>query len=246
MDGKHVLCQPLFFSWVGNGQELVNLGDYVVSEKKENAVNIHLRYAAFAIVCMLGLAGCGEEVQTYTVANTPEAPSPADADAPPGGMGMGMGSGMGMGMAPSAIPTDRPVQWSSPEEWQELPAGGMRLASYKFEGDSGAADISVIALSGDGGGLVQNINRWRGQVGLPPASAEEIQADIENIPVTGGTVTFAELRGPEGGNGILGGLLEYGGQTWFFKMTAPDSLITKQKETFRKWLESVEVSETTE
>jgi hypothetical protein len=205
-------------------------------------VNIHLRYGAFAIICTLALAGCGEEVETYTVANAPEAPGSAGAEAP----GTGMGSGMGMGMGAAASQTDRPVQWSSPAEWQELPAGGMRLASFKFEGDAGVADISVIALSGDGGGLVQNINRWRGQVGLSPASAEEIETEIENIPVSGGTVTFVELRGPEGGNGILGGLLESGGQTWFFKMTAPDSLITEQKETFRNWLESVEVSETAE
>lgn len=193
---------------------------------------VHLQYKTFLgmLACACLVAGCGPEVETYSVARQDEGTArPAVAPGMPGGTSN----------APAAASG---VRWGSPEQWQELPASGMRLGSFQVESDAGTGDVSVIVLAGDGGGLVSNINRWRGQIGLAPATEEEIRAGIEEIEIQGGTVLFVELRGPDGGDGILGGLLDWEGQTWFFKMTAPDAMITENHDIFRAWLQTVEVS----
>ena len=50
----------------------------------------------------------------------------------------------------------------------------MRLASFDVPYSLGAGDLSVMVLAGDGGGIQANINRWRGQINLPPQTLNEI------------------------------------------------------------------------
>ena len=43
------------------------------------------------------------------------------------------------------------------------------LAEFSITGTNGAkADVNVAEMGGEGGGLLANVNRWRGQLGLPP------------------------------------------------------------------------------
>ena len=56
----------------------------------------------------------------------------------------------------------------------------MRLASYSIAYDNLFADVSVTNFSGDGGGIEQNVNRWRRQLNLEPQSIELIEKDIQN------------------------------------------------------------------
>ncbi len=44
----------------------------------------------------------------------------------------------------------------------------MRVASFEVSENGKTADVSVIPLGGMAGGDLANVNRWRGQVGLPP------------------------------------------------------------------------------
>jgi cysteinyl-tRNA synthetase len=41
------------------------------------------------------------------------------------------------------------------------------------------AEVAVTVFPGTVGGLTANVNRWRGQIGLPPASEADIQAQIQ-------------------------------------------------------------------
>ena len=72
----------------------------------------------------------------------------------------------GMDM-PGGVAKDPSVVGEVPESWQPGRVSSMRLASYALKTDDGAAaDISLISLAGTAGGVLDNINRWRGQVGL--------------------------------------------------------------------------------
>ena len=55
----------------------------------------------------------------------------------------------------------------------------MRLASYSIPYDGKVADVSITNFSGDGGGLLLNINRWRKQLGLEAISIEVLENNIE-------------------------------------------------------------------
>src|SRR5436189_2459416 len=59
------------------------------------------------------------------------------------------------------------IRWKTPENWTEVPPSSMRYASFSAPAEDGAkVDISVVTFPGDGGNDADNINRWRGQIGL--------------------------------------------------------------------------------
>ncbi len=77
-------------------------------------------------------------------------------------------------MAPAAtagpISHEGQPNWQVPAGWQEVAAGQFLVAKFNISGDGGAtAAVNVSSSPGDGGGLAANVNRWRGQLGLPPA-----------------------------------------------------------------------------
>ena len=47
-------------------------------------------------------------------------------------------------------------------------------------GDGGAtAAVNVSSSAGEGGGLIGNVNRWRGQLGLAPLSEAEVNQSVD-------------------------------------------------------------------
>ena len=70
--------------------------------------------------------------------------------------------------------------WVKPESWIEFEGSSMRLASFHVPYSYGLGELSLFILDGDGGGLVANVNRWRGQVGLPTQTLIEINASADN------------------------------------------------------------------
>ena len=56
----------------------------------------------------------------------------------------------------------------------------MRLATYEMQGPAGPVEIAISQFPGDVGGMLANINRWRGQVGLAPVTEPEIAGLIES------------------------------------------------------------------
>ena len=82
--------------------------------------------------------------------------------------------------------------FTTPEGWRRVrSSSSMRLLSYKMGEQT---ECSVIALGGDGGGLLPNLNRWRGQVGHPEIAEEDL-ASMEQVQVFGAATPLLELRG---------------------------------------------------
>lgn len=134
------------------------------------------------------------------------------------------------------------LTWTAPDNWEEQTAGGMRRGSFAITGENGAkADLSVIAFPGDAGGLAANLNRWRGQIGLPTLTADEVQASIEHIDTPAFHVDFVNYLGVSQGvpTRIAGAILNHGNESWFFKLMGPDELVASQIEAFRNFLQTV-------
>jgi hypothetical protein len=132
-----------------------------------------------------------------------------------------------------------PFVWSAPPGWEAQPLAPMRLGSYRVRGlDGTSADISITALAGDAGGLLENLNRWREQVELPPWSRAEMSAQLRHLDVGPLHFEVVDFRGPTG-QAILGGILFRDGQTWFFKFTGPVALAAEQREPFIDFLRSI-------
>lgn len=155
--------------------------------------------------------------------------------------------------APAAMPADAQpsgdLSWKAPAEWQAVPASGMRLASFAFQGKNGSkADISVVALPGMAGGELANINRWRGQLGLEPMNESGMAAHSQKIKSKAGELLVVDFTGTDpkgqisGKARMLGAILSLRGKQWFFKVMGEDPVVAQAKPSFLQFIRSLRAS----
>lgn len=191
------------------------------------------------------LAGCDRgNVEVVTVPK--ENPATPVAALPPGhpepGMGMGSAaSAANMGMDPAMRPK---LSYKTPDGWTEVNPGSVRVASFKISKDGRQADMSVVPLSGAAGGDLANVNRWRGQVGLEPVTAEALKASAEKVEIAGGPGELYDLNGKNPGSGdpmrVLGAIQNRDGIAWFFKLSGDSELVASQKPALIEFMKSVQ------
>ena len=148
------------------------------------------------------------------------------------------------------VAKEQPEKTNLPEGWTAAPPGQMRVASFTVTGAGGKkADVSVIPLPGAAGGAFANVNRWRGQVGLPPASEDEVKAMAETVEISGQPAELYDIAGKSATSGeperILASIQSRDGMAWFFKMTGNDALVAQQKPAFIAYLKTFEAGTTT-
>ncbi len=130
--------------------------------------------------------------------------------------------------------------WHAPASWAVRQASSMRKGSYAL-GPDGGVDLAVTAFPGDVGGPLANVNRWLGQVGLPPIE-EPALADYTSHIQANGLVFFIADTGakdPAHPQRIVSAVVFWQGNSWFFKMTGPTELVAKEKPGFLEFLQSV-------
>ena len=105
----------------------------------------------------------------------------------------------------------------------------------------GRSDLSVTAFPGDVGGELANVNRWRGQIALPPLSQEDLDGAVTRIDQGGLKITLVELapKGDPNNKAILGAIVPFGGATWFFKLSGPGTSVKAAKPAFLDFLRTV-------
>jgi hypothetical protein len=207
------------------------------------------RARIFGIAVTLLLTACGrDEVTSYRVPKEPDPVLPSAAAAPAaesGPMGPMAGGPMAGGaMANTAVPTAEgpSLVWSAPAAWRVKPASAMRKGSYAISGPGGAdADLSITAFPGDVGGDLANVNRWRGQLQLPPLDASALEGAVARFQAHGLAFAVVELAGaaPANRQRILGAIVPVDGSTWFFKLMGPDAVVAAAKPAFLEFLQSV-------
>ncbi|HXA14734.1 MAG TPA: hypothetical protein VNW23_06365 [Opitutaceae bacterium] len=145
------------------------------------------------------------------------------------------------GAAPT--PAAETLTWSAPADWSAKPLGSMRLGSFTVRSPDGAdADVSIIAFPGEAGGLLANLNRWRGQLGLAPIAEGDLSDATTILDGTGGLhFTVVDFAGQSGGAParLLGAIVPFGDKTYFFKMTGPDAPVAHAKTAFLDFLKTV-------
>jgi hypothetical protein len=96
----------------------------------------------------------------------------------------------------------------------------MRKATWIVAGPDGSkAEIAVTVFPGNVGGLTANVNRWRGQIGLPSAGPDEIAASAKPGKVGGLESQRFVMVSPDGKKGLDAVMTPHKGATWFFKMS---------------------------
>ncbi|HZR06759.1 MAG TPA: hypothetical protein VFA61_13110 [Candidatus Udaeobacter sp.] len=130
------------------------------------------------------------------------------------------------------------IKWKMPGSWTEMRASSMRYASFIASADNGdKIDISVVTFPGEGGSDADNINRWRGQIGLPPIDASAATSQI--APLKTADITFATTDIAGAKTRTVAAWTRRDGRVWFFKATGPNAAVEKEKPNFVKFIESV-------
>ncbi len=189
----------------------------------------------------LFLGGCGENPVSFY-----EAPRENPADRAPGPLAAMRST--------NAAGSPARLEWTKPAQWSEKPGSEMRLASFGFTAPDGReADISVFSFPDAAGGLLANINRWRGQIGLDPVADDALETTAERIQIAGLPSWFVEFAGIASGSApmmgaappatgptrIIGAIVPIGGASWFFKMMGPDDVVAGQRETFQEFIAGI-------
>jgi hypothetical protein len=140
-----------------------------------------------------------------------------------------------------ALPRDSgapQIHWKAPEGWTEVPPSSMRYASFSAPADEGGnVDISIVTFPGDGGSDTDNINRWRGQIGLAPIDANAVTSQIASLNTANTTFSTTDIAGDK--TRTLAAWTRRDGRVWFFKVTGPSAAVEKEKPNFVKFIESV-------
>ncbi len=180
-----------------------------------------------------------EFLKTVHASAGSDAAPPATSAAPP----MPPVAAPPAGMTGTAVPTaaGAGLTWSAPSSWRAKPASAMRKGSFDVPGDgSETGDLSITAFPGDVGGELANVNRWRGQVQLPPVAEGDLGSVVTHITQNNLPFTVVDFAGT-GANaqGILGAMVPFDGATWFIKLAGPAPLLAKQKPAFLEFLKTV-------
>ena len=173
-------------------------------------------------------AACSEEpsVQKYRVSKTPVPES----------------SSAGVSGSAGVTDTGLPFTWVGPSGWEEGKTSSMRLASYNVPMAGGeTGDFSLVQLGGGAGGTMANINRWRGQVGLEPATPEELAevAHLHNTEQGQQYLHITQINEANPSSAIIAGIFEQPGYVLFAKLAASRGGVQEAQDSFEAFCNSI-------
>ena len=85
------------------------------------------------------------------------------------------------------------IDWTLPEGWERHPGSASRYATIHIDADDQHFDLTVVPLGRDGGSLLENVNRWRGQMGLNPAGDADLAQITRELKLDGMDVTLVDM-----------------------------------------------------
>jgi hypothetical protein len=137
-------------------------------------------------------------------------------------------------------PPRLPVEFEAPVHWTRKPSDGIRPVIFGLEDGDEKGEVGMMSLPGLGGGVLPNVNRWRGQLGLEAWSEDELKMQMRGVAVDGEAAVLVELVGTGGApQALVGVIAPRSGQTWFVTLKGPARLVERQRPAFDTFLKSV-------
>ena len=133
-----------------------------------------------------------------------------------------------------------PAEPAPPASWGFASPSGPEKARFSITDTNGTASVSMTVLQGDGGGLLENVNRWRGQLGLEKLE-EKTLVDVAN-PVKGldKEARMVDITGisqrTQIESRLVGVVVTSKELTWFYKLMGSPLVVEEAKEGFLDYL----------
>jgi hypothetical protein len=154
------------------------------------------------------------------------------------------------GAPPQGPPDDKTYTLKDvklPAGWVEDPTPReMRFKTYNVGTGNEQATLIVTRLLRDRFGSVeQNIERWRGEVGLPPST--DVAKEQFRPATIGGEPAYVfdfapPAPAPDARRSFVG-IVPKGANVWFFKLIGPAKTVTEQQANFDAFLQSLQFGE---
>ena len=128
-----------------------------------------------------------------------------------------------------------PITFDVPTGWKPGRTGPFRLAAFEITDANGKAEVTVSKMTRQD--LLANVDRWRGQVGLDPTTAEALENEAQVIEADGASGHLVNLAGAN--ETILAAILNRGGDSWIFKLQGPTGLAAGEQDRFQSFVRSV-------
>ena len=138
------------------------------------------------------------------------------------------------------------LAWDLPPGWSaQKPRTMMRLMDFRIERAPGTEGV-LSQLSGEGGGIALNVNRWRGQMGQPELSPEAIDA-LARVPLLGREAVWVEIPGTYSGMSgekvegalFVGVVCLLEQDALFFRLVGPKAEVEPQRDALKALLASL-------
>lgn len=140
-------------------------------------------------------------------------------------------------LAKKSLEVDGPVgAMGVPEHWRVVEPKPMQLRRFEL---AGGGEVSVASFPGRTGGLLQNINRWRGQLGLGPVEEAQLASlgCVEPVVIEGKGFEVVRLLNEATQRALVVAIHFDGEQSWFFKLEGPQAVVNQEEFLFLKdWL----------
>ncbi len=166
----------------------------------------------WAVSVAAWLSGCGEEsIQEQRLPKGVEGQGRPDAPAVEAG-------------EVEPVEAEATELWVVPAGWSLSPeARPMRVATFTAEVEGRSLEVAVTRFEGEAGGILANVNRWRGQMGL----AEVGQAELDSVVTRFGSEEWSGYMVRAAGadqHMLAAGVFERAaGRTWFVRASGTAS-----------------------
>jgi len=90
---------------------------------------------------------------------------------------------------------DEPT-FTVPGGWTRDDSNPARFATLKLPSTAGPVEATIIKLGAQAGSDLENINRWRGQVGLGPIGEKDMATATKEMEIAGKKAIFVDMIGP--------------------------------------------------
>ena len=185
-----------------------------------NGVSVQRRIALIATLAVMTV-GCGrEDVHSYRVAKSVDDSLAGAGRARPQDINPEL---------PTRASDGARVVWDVPGDWKVVQSDQpMRLATY----DASGAEVTVAAFPGAVGGMLANVNRWRGQIGLAAIEERELAPLLSSTSDHGTDVATLAMTASDGRVMLAAVVTPGDGQTWFVKSTTDATRAAALRPTF--------------
>ena len=133
-----------------------------------------------------------------------------------------------------------PAEPTPPDSWGFASPFGPEKARFTITDTNGTASVTMTVLQGDGGGLLENVNRWRGQMGLDKLEEKTLADFVKPVKGLSKEARMIDITGisqrTQIESRLVGVIVTSKELTWFYKLMGSPPVVEEAKEGFLDYL----------